>query len=160
MKQIIKGDSSSFTSQILALTGDKKTVLVGGCFDIVHLGHLIFLEKAKAKGDLLIVLLESDENIKRNKGPTRPINNQNDRAIFLTKLKMVDVVIKLPEMKSDNDYLKIIKKIKPNIIAVNENDNNLENKRKQSQQVGAKVIKVGKLIPHQSTSQIIEKIKI
>ena len=68
----------------------KNIVLVGGCFDIVHLGHLIFLEKAKAKGDILIVLLESDENIRKNKGQNRPINNQEDRALFLSKLKMVD----------------------------------------------------------------------
>ena len=138
----------------------KKIVVVGGCFDIVHLGHLIFLEKAKAKGDVLIVLLESDENIKKNKGPNRPINNQNDRAVFLTKLKMVDYVIKLPEMKSDEDYLKIIKEIKPKVIAVSENDSNLEKKREQAKQIGAKVLIVSKIVPHQSTSRIIDKIKI
>jgi len=138
----------------------KKIVLVGGCFDIVHLGHLIFLEKAKAKGDILIVLLESDENIRKNKGQNRPINNQDNRAVFLTKLKMVDYVIKLPEMKSDEDYLEIIKKIKPKIIAVSEGDSGLEKKRKQAKEIGAKVLKVSKLIPHQSTSLIIDKIKI
>jgi len=139
---------------------DKKIVLVGGCFDIVHLGHLIFLEKAKAKGDILIVLLESDENIRKNKGQNRPINNQKDRAFFLSKLKMVDRVIKLPEMKSDDEYLQIIKKIKPKIIAVSEGDSSLEKKKKQAKEVGAKVVKVSKLIPHQSTSLIIDKIKI
>ncbi|MFA6462623.1 MAG: adenylyltransferase/cytidyltransferase family protein [Candidatus Shapirobacteria bacterium] len=137
-----------------------KIVLVGGCFDIVHLGHLIFLEKAKAKGDILIVLLESDENIKKNKGQNRPINNQENRAVFLTKLKMVDYVIKLPEMKNDEEYLEIIKKLKPEIIAVSENDNNLEKKMKQANEVGAKVLEVSKSIPHQSTSLIIDKIKI
>jgi rfaE bifunctional protein nucleotidyltransferase chain/domain len=142
------------------LTGRLKKVVVGGCFDIVHLGHLIFLEKAKAKGDVLIVLLESDENIKKNKGLSRPINNQNDRAFFLTKLKMVDYVIKLPEMKSDEDYLEILKKIKPKIIAVSEGDGGLEKKKKQAEEIGAKVIKVSKLIPHQSTSLIIDKIKV
>lgn len=138
----------------------KKIVVVGGCFDIVHLGHLIFLEKAKAKGEILIVLLESDENIRKNKGQNRPINNQDNRAVFLTKLKMVDYVIKLPEMKSDKEYLEIIKKIKPKIIAVSEGDKSLEKKRKQAKEIGAKVLKVSKLIPHQSTSLIIDKIKI
>ena len=137
-----------------------KIVIVGGCFDIVHLGHLIFLEKAKAKGDILIVLLESDENIRKNKGQNRPINNQKDRALFLSKLKMVDRVIKLPEMKSDDDYLEILKKIKPKIIAVSEGDSGLEKKKKQAKEIGVKVIKVSKLIPHQSTSLIIDKIKI
>ncbi len=138
----------------------QKIVLVGGCFDIVHLGHLIFLEKAKAKGDLLIVLLESDENIRKNKGERRPINNQEYRAKFLTKLKMVDRVVKLPEMKSDEDYLKIVKKIKPTIIAVSESDNKLKIKKAQAKMVGAKVLIVNKLISHQSTSRIIERIKI
>jgi len=160
MKNIINGTNPSLASQVLPLTRERKTVLVGGCFDIVHLGHLIFLEKAKAKGDILIVLLESDENIKKNKGQNRPINNQENRAVFLTKLKMVDYVIKLPEMKNDDDYLKIIKKIKPEIIAVSENDNNLEKKMEQAKEIGAKLLTVSKLIPYQSTSLIIDKIKI
>lgn len=157
-----QGTNPSLASQVLPLTREKKNikekkiVVVGGCFDIVHLGHVMFLEKAKAKGDILIVLLESDENIRKNKGPNRPINNQENRAIFLTKLKMVDRVIKLPEMKNDEDYLEIIKKIKPKIIAVSEQDINLEKKKEQAKQIGAKVLIVSKLIPQQSTSRIIE----
>lgn len=138
----------------------KKVVLVGGCFDIVHLGHVIFLEKAKAEGDVLVVLLESDENIKKNKGNNRPVNNQANRAEFLTKLRMVDKVIKLPEMKSDEEYLEIIKKIKPDIIAVSEGDENLEKKKIQAQGIGSRVVEVTKRIPKQSTSRIIEIIKI
>ena len=160
MKNIINGTNPSLASQVLPLTRERKTVLVGGCFDIVHLGHLIFLEKAKAKGDILIVLLESDENIKKNKGQNRPINNQENRAVFLTKLKMVDYVVKLPEMKNDEEYLEIIKKIKPEVIAVSENDNNLEKKMEQAKEIGAKLLTVSKLIPYQSTSLIIDKIKI
>jgi len=139
---------------------NKKIVLVGGCFDILHLGHVTFLEKAKAKGDILIVLLESDKNISENKGKDRPINNQENRAKFLSKLKMVDKVIKLPYMKSDEEYLKIIKKIKPEIIAVSEKDENLDKKMKQAKETGAKLIKVTNIIPHLSTSRIIEIIKI
>jgi rfaE bifunctional protein nucleotidyltransferase chain/domain len=133
-----------------------KTVLVGGCFDILHLGHITFLKKAKNLGDKLVVLLESDENIKNNKGNNRPINNQKNRAKILESLKMVDQVIKLPEMKTDDEYLKIIKKIRPTIIAVSENDQNLINKKKQAKLAGAKLIKVTNLIPHQSSSRIIE----
>jgi rfaE bifunctional protein nucleotidyltransferase chain/domain len=140
--------------------GNDKIVVVGGCFDIVHLGHLIFLEKAKAKGDILIVLLESDEDIRKKKGEKRPINNQKNRALFLNKLKMVDYVISLPEMKNKNSYLEILKKIKPNIIAVSEGDENLERKKIQAREIGAKVVKVTKKIPNQSTSRIIEIIRI
>ena len=157
MKQIVEiGEIEKLGKQL----ENKRIVLAGGCFDVVHLGHIIFLEKAKTKGDFLVVLLESDENIKKNKGQNRPINNQENRAIFLTKLKMIDYVIKLPKMKNDDDYLKIIKKIKPTIIAVSKGDSNFKKKKKQAHNVGAKVLIVSKLIPQQSTSQIIKKIKI
>lgn len=154
MKQIFEINELKKIQNIIK---DKKTVVVGGCFDIVHLGHITFLEKAKNKGELLIVLLESDENIKIKKGTNRPINNQENRAIFLTKLKMVDVIIKIPMMK-DSDYLKIIKELKPQIIAVTENDNNLENKQKQAKLVGVKLIVVSKLIPSHSTTRVVEMI--
>lgn len=157
MKQIIELEK---IEKLIKTIENKKIVLVGGCFDIVHLGHVTFLEKAKTKGEILIVLLESDENIKKNKGQNRPINNQENRAIFLTKLKTVDYVIKLPEMKSDEDYSKIIKLIKPKIIAVSQQDNNLEKKREQAKEIGAKVLTVSKLIKQQSTSRLIEIIKI
>ncbi len=136
---------------------DKKTiVLVGGCFDVIHPGHIIFLEKAKKLGNKLIVLLESDKNIKENKGKTRPINSQKNRALVLSKLKMVDEVIKLPYLTSNEDYTKIIKKIKPDFIAVSEGDKNLTQKKQQAKLIGSKVVKVTKLIPSQSTSRVIE----
>ena len=153
MKQILEYKN---ISKLKETVGNKKIVLVGGCFDVIHLGHTTFLEKAKNKGDILIVLLESDENIKKNKGKTRPINNQKNRASLLTKLKMVDYVVKLPNIIDDDKYLEIVKQIRPTIIAVSENDKNLINKKNQAKQVGAKLVEVAKLIPHQSTSRIIE----
>lgn len=131
-------------------------VLVGGCFDVLHLGHVIFLEKAKKLGDKLIVLLESDENIRKNKGTSRPINNQRNRAKMLMSLKVVDKVIKLPEMKTGDEYLTLIKKIKPAVIAVTDGDKMIDQKREQSKIVGAKIVKVTKQVPCQSTSRIVE----
>ena len=75
----------------------RKTVLVGGCFDILHFGHTRFLKKAKSFGDFLIVLLESDKHIKRLKGKNRPINNFMQRKEVLLSLKFVDKVIKVPD---------------------------------------------------------------
>lgn len=135
---------------------NKKIVLVGGCFDVLHLGHVIFLEKAKKLGDRLVVLLESDENIKKDKGNNRPINNQEIRAKMLASLKMVDQVIKLPEMKTDDEYLALIKKIKPKVIAVTSDDKRISQKKEQARLVGAKVIEVTPLVPYQSTSRVIE----
>ncbi len=133
-----------------------KIVLVGGCFDILHLGHVIFLEKAKRLGDKLVVLLESDENIKKNKGNNRPVNNQENRAKMLMSLKAVSKVIKLPEMKTDEEYLALIKKIKPSVIAITGGDKRIFQKRKQAKIVGARLVKVTKQIPYQSTSRIVE----
>ena len=134
----------------------KSVVLVGGCFDVLHLGHITFLEKAKKLGDKLIILLESDENIKKNKGINRPINNQENRAKILMSLKIVDKVIKLPEMKTDEEYLAVIKKIKPKVIAITSGDKRILQKKDQAKMVGARLVKVTRQIPYQSTSRIIE----
>lgn len=136
----------------------QRVVLAGGCFDILHIGHIRFLENAKKQGDKLIILLESDENIKESKGKDRPINPQSDRALVLSAIKSVDYVILLPKMKGNDDYKKLIKIIKPDIIAVTKGDKMLEQKKKQAKAVGAKLIEVNKLIPKQSSSKIIEMI--
>lgn len=135
----------------------KKIVLVGGCFDIVHLGHLIFLEKAKKAGDVLFVLLESDDTIRRLKGIDRPINPQINRAKFLTHLKSVDFVILLQDMKKDQDYKELIKQIKPTIIAITKNDSKIKLKKDEADTVSAKLLIVTNNIPKQSTSLIIKK---
>lgn len=134
----------------------KTTVLVGGCFDVLHLGHIVFLEKAKKLGDELVVLLESDETIRKNKGNNRPINNQENRAKMLMSLKVVDEVVKLPEMKTDEEYFNLIRNIKPSVIAITDGDKRISQKKEQAKTVGAKLVIVTKLIPQQSTSRVIE----
>src|SRR3990167_9728836 len=79
----------------------KVVVLAGGCFDILHPGHVIFLEKAKKTGDILVVLLESDQKVKELKGINRPVHTQIDRAQVLFALRAVDYVVMLPYMKFD-----------------------------------------------------------
>lgn len=71
----------------------KTVVFTNGCFDILHRGHVTYLEFARAQGDALILGLNSDASVRRNKGPTRPINSQDDRAFVLTGLKAVDAVV-------------------------------------------------------------------
>lgn len=137
---------------------NKKIVLVGGCFDLVHLGHLVFLQKAKSIGDILFVLLESDQTIRRLKGDKRPINSQINRAKFLTHLKSVDFVIKLPEFKTNQQYQKLITQIKPNIIAITQNDFQKKLKKQQANLVKAKLITVTSVIKNQSTSLVIQKL--
>ena len=79
-------------SKIKQLTEGKKTVLVGGCFDILHYGHVRFLSQAKAKGEVLMVALESDEFIRRIK-KKKPIHTQEQRAEILAHLDLVDMII-------------------------------------------------------------------
>ena len=98
--------------QFLRLNRDKKIVFTNGCFDILHRGHVTYLAEAKKLGDLLIVGLNSDESVKRLKGPQRPINNENDRLYVLSQLKSVDFV----EIFSEETPLNLILKISPQVL--------------------------------------------
>ena len=130
-------------------------VLVGGCFDILHYGHIHFLKKAKALGNYLIVALESDQNIKKHKGNGRPIHSLTQRREMLESLNFVNEVISLPDSMTDNDYWNLVKSVKPQIIAVTKGDPILSKKQKQADKVGAKLIEIEKIkVP--STSQIIK----
>lgn len=133
----------------------KKLVVVGGCFDILHVGHMIFLEKSKKWGDVLMVLIESDLRIKKLKGENRPINNQVDRAKLLYGLRMVDVVVCLPEMKNNLDYKNLVMELKPAVIAVTADDRIMEIKKVQAKEVGGKLVVVTKRVGRYSTSGMI-----
>ena len=137
----------------------EKIDLVGGCFDILHVGHIRFLQKARALGDKLIILLESDKRIKEMKGEARPINSQKDRAEVLTALEDVDSVILLPSVMSNNDYDEIVKQIKPTFIATTKGDSNVEYKKRAATLVNAKVKFVTPKIGDYSTSKTIEKLR-
>ena len=132
---------------------NKKTVLVGGCFDLIHFGHIKFLEAAKKQGDFLIVALESDEFIKKHKKKL-PVHRQSERAEILSNLNMIDLIILLPLFETNNDYFDLVKKISPRIIAVTVGDQQLENKKKQAIEVGAEVKEVITNLKNFSTRNI------
>jgi rfaE bifunctional protein nucleotidyltransferase chain/domain len=135
----------------------KKKVLVGGCFDILHYGHIHFLKKAKSKGDYLIIALESDENTKKLKGPNRPIHNQKQRHEILLSLNFVDKVISLPPMENDVDYRRLVSRIRPDIIAITQGDKIRSKKLEYASAVGARLVEIKKIkVP--STSQIAKLI--
>lgn len=121
-----------------------KKVLAGGCFDILHIGHMRYLSLAKSLGDLLIVALESDEFIKTRK-KKQPFHNMEERAEILAALEFVDLIVKLPLFKSDRDYLNLVKIIKPDIIAITAGDPQEKNKKMHAQKTGAQVVEV---VPH------------
>lgn len=90
----------------------KKVVFTNGCFDILHRGHLMYLNEARALGDELIIGLNSDTSVKRLKGEDRPVNNEDDRLYMLENLKAVSKVFIFEE---DTPY-DLIDAVKPNIL--------------------------------------------
>ncbi|PHM17691.1 MAG: bifunctional heptose 7-phosphate kinase/heptose 1-phosphate adenyltransferase [Sulfuricurvum sp. PD_MW2] len=90
----------------------KKVVFTNGCFDILHVGHVKYLQEAKSYGDVLIVGLNSDSSVRELKGPTRPVNNEDDRAYILAALESVDYVVVFSE-ETPHD---LIKSIAPDIL--------------------------------------------
>lgn len=135
----------------------KKIVLVGGCFDLFHFGHLQFLKAAKKQGNYLVVAIDPDDFIRNKKG-REPVHSQKQRAAILRNLKFIDKVICLPYLKTYEDYLALVKKIKPAIIAVTKNDPQLKNKQKQAATIGAKVKIVTPLLAGFSSSAILQKL--
>ncbi len=130
-----------------------KTVLVGGCFDILHFGHISFLTQAKALGDHLIVALESDETVRKLKNENRPIHTQAQRKQMLETLGVVDEVISLPPTRGDRDYYELVRTIKPSVIAITEGDPHKVKKMEQANEIGAQLVIIPK-IHTPSTSQL------
>lgn len=128
-------------------------VLVGGCFDLLHYGHVRFLEEAKKLGDVLVVALESDENVRKMKGDGRPIHSQEQRKAMLEALSCVNEVISLPPMNNHQEYYDLVTKVHPQIIAITEGDPLEKNKREQAVIAGAELSVIPK-IPTPSTSQL------
>ena len=132
----------------------KKIVFTNGCFDIIHVGHVRYLTAAKNFGDVLIVGLNTDDSVRKLKGATRPINNQDDRAEVLLGLKAVDHVIFFGENTAEN----LIAELQPDIY-VKGGDYTLDTlpEAKIVQSYGGKVELVN-LVVGKSTTNIIEKI--
>jgi len=133
----------------------KTIVFTNGCFDILHRGHIEYLEFCKSLGDKVIVGLNSDSSVRRIKGDNRPINNQNNRAYVLSALKVVDYIIIFYATTS----LSLIQSISPDIL-VKGSDWNIEQVVGKSfvESRGGDVI-LAPFVKGKSTTSIIDKIK-
>ena len=133
---------------------DKKIVFTNGCFDILHVGHVRYLTTAREFGDLLIVGLNTDESVRKLKGESRPINDENSRVEVLLGLKAVDYVVLFGEQTAEN----LISEIKPNVY-VKGGDYTLETlpEAKIVQSYGGKVEFIP-MVAGRSTTNIINKI--
>jgi len=133
----------------------KRIVFTNGCFDLLHPGHINYLQKSRALGDVLIIGLNDDDSVRRLKGPTRPINPLSDRAIMLTALKSVDMVVAFPE----DTPLELIKSLMPDVLVKGgdyEPDNIVGGK--EVRESGGEVI-VMPFVDGHSSSELIERIK-
>ncbi|WP_291515583.1 D-glycero-beta-D-manno-heptose 1-phosphate adenylyltransferase [Bdellovibrio sp. ArHS] len=90
----------------------KKIVFTNGCFDLLHVGHVRYLQEARALGDVLVVGVNSDASVKKLKGPTRPVQVENDRAEILAALAAVDFTVIFTEETPEN----LIHKVRPDIL--------------------------------------------
>jgi len=133
----------------------KKIVFTNGCFDILHFGHIYYLSRAKKKGDILIIAVNSDKSIRKIKGPTRPVQNQKDRTGILSALEFVDFITIFNEA---NPY-SVIKDLKPNVLVKGAD-------WKKKDIIGADIVrKYGgrvctiKFLPNRSTTRTLSKIK-
>lgn len=134
---------------------NKKLVFTNGCFDILHRGHIEYLEQAKSLGDYLVIGLNSDSSVKRIKGESRPVNNENDRAYVLDSLKIIDAVVLFSE---DTPY-NVIKEIVPDFL-VKGGD------WKEDEIIGADIVKKAggkvvslKYVDNYSTTSTINKLR-
>ena len=137
------------------LKADGKTIIfTNGCFDILHAGHVRYLQAARELGDCLILGLNSDQSVRILKGPTRPINNQDDRAEVLSALSAVNYVVIFEDPTAEN----LIAQIKPNIY-VKGGDYNVKDLPEATiaAQHGGQTILIPE-VPGKSSSNIIKKI--
>ncbi len=129
----------------------KKVVFTNGCFDILHVGHVKYLQEAKSFGDILIVGLNSDESVSRLKGPTRPVNIAEDRAYLLAALEAVDFVVPF----SDDTPYELIKMIKPDVLV---KGGDYEGKEVVGTEF-ARELKLVEFVDGKSTTKTIQKIQ-
>ena len=129
----------------------KKIVFTNGCFDILHVGHVQYLEVAKSYGDVLILGLNADSSVRKLKGPTRPINTQDDRAYILASLESVDYVVIFEE---ETPY-ELIKLIKPHVLV---KGGDYEGKEVVGQDI-ADELKLVQFVDGKSTTNTIKRIQ-
>jgi rfaE bifunctional protein nucleotidyltransferase chain/domain len=134
----------------------RKLVVTNGCFDLLHRGHVAYLEAARALGDALLVGVNSDDSVRELKGPDRPVNSEGDRAAVLAALQSVDAVC----VFTDRTAMRFLSTVQPDIYAKGGDYTvdtiNQEERRLIEKQGGQVAILPG--VPGQSTTALLEKI--
>ena len=135
---------------------NKKIVTTNGCFDILHVGHVRYLKEARELGDILVVGVNSDESVRKLKGPTRPINNENDRSEILSSLVCVDYAV----IFGEDTPVELLSQIKPSIHAKGgDYDVNTLPEAKTVQDNGGELVFIN-FVDGKSTTNIINRAKL
>jgi len=130
-----------------------KLVFTNGCFDILHVGHADYLSFARKQGDALLVGLNSDASVRKNKGPKRPINNEHERGLMLGALEVVDYVLVFDEKEPSS----IVEKLLPDVLVKGEDWAHYVSGREAVERNGGKVV-LAPMVKGKSTTDTIERI--
>ena len=151
---ILSKETAAKLIEELKLQG-KKVVFTNGCFDILHVGHLRYLNEAKKQGDILIVGVNSDSSVRQLKGEGRPINNEIDRAEMLSRLKAVDFTVIFEELTP----IETLEKLKPSIhVKGGDYDKNKLPETATVEKNGGEV-RILSFVEGKSTTNIVKKIQ-
>lgn len=110
-KKILTADELALVAQNYREQDRKNLVLTNGCFDLLHVGHVRYLQAARALGDALAVAINGDDSVRKLKGKGRPLNSEKDRAEIIAALDCVDYVVVFPELRATS----LLKKVRPSI---------------------------------------------
>lgn len=135
------------------LVEGKKLVFTNGCFDILHRGHVTYLQFAREQGDALCVGLNSDASVRRNKGPKRPINPEDDRAYVIASLAAVDAVV----LFDDDEPKELIGEIIPQVLVKGKDWAHYVSGREIVESNGGSVV-LAEMVEGRSTTGAIEKV--
>ncbi len=131
----------------------KTVVFTNGCFDILHCGHVSYLNFARGQGDVLILGMNSDASVKRNKGDDRPINCEQDRAEVLAALECIDYVV----LFNEDEPAALIETLLPDVLVKGEDWAHYVSGREAVEAAGGKVV-LAKMVAGRSTTGTIEKV--
>jgi rfaE bifunctional protein nucleotidyltransferase chain/domain len=154
--KIISLDELPARIKALRATG-KRIVTTNGCFDLLHIGHVRYLKAARALADVLVVGVNGDRSVRELKGPSRPLNNEKDRAELLASLESVDLVAIFPELRATQ----FIELVKPDVyVKGGDYDSESLNPEEHAalKKIGSKI----NIVPFEkgySTSSLIERLR-
>ncbi|MHA1302630.1 MAG: adenylyltransferase/cytidyltransferase family protein [Candidatus Heimdallarchaeaceae archaeon] len=150
--------TSNSTYQLTELGRKQITVVMtGGVFDLLHIGHIFTLKQAKLLGDVLVVVVTTDKNVKKMKN-RHPTNSQQDRAQLIAHIKDVDVAV----IGHEEDFMETVKQIRPDIIALGYDqkfdEKELKERLSKNNFKHIKIVRLNQYVPGKSTTKIMQEI--